>query len=418
MRERTHGQIGIDLPVSGEQGAGRGVRPSRRQGARAAPRPAVRPAGGGAPRAPAARRPADPAAPPCAARPCPGRARRCDAVVWRTRALPAAAAGRWMPAARWSASVGGCARCGGCARLRRSGGWCGRRRWPGLRVGGGAAAGAAVGGAAAPGLAPGHARARRGDRLRRLLAGLALVLVAAAVVVGLGRIADLAAQSRAAEAPAVSHRSARSARPARSTRSARSPWAGSAQARSPSRSPLPARCGMSPIASRPARPVRERAAMVDRIVAANSLTSMRVAPGEVLRVPSEATGRAWMMTLRAGSEARDNPRQRCGGDAPVRATRHNDGAHRLPQTPHLVVTLVLFDYRWGSLHRPGEGVRCCAMSVLSALGLPRDRLPRGRRRAGHPPSPLLRRLRASVHHGRGGRARRRQAQWRHRAVQP
>jgi transcriptional repressor NrdR len=32
------------------------------------------------------------------------------------------------------------------------------------------------------------------------------------------------------------------------------------------------------------------------------------------------------------------------------------------------------------------------MSVLSALGLPRDRLPRGRRRAGHPPSPLLRRL--------------------------
>ena len=58
------------------------------------------------------------------------------------------------------------------------------------------------------------------------------------------------------------------------------------------------------------------------------------------------------------------------------------------------------------------------MSILSALGLPRDRLPRGRRRAGHPPSPLLRRLRTSVHHGRGGRARRRQTQRRHRAVQP
>src|SRR5689334_3673408 len=58
------------------------------------------------------------------------------------------------------------------------------------------------------------------------------------------------------------------------------------------------------------------------------------------------------------------------------------------------------------------------MSVLSALGLPRDRLPRGRRRASHPPSPLLRRLRASVHHGRGSRPGGRQAQWRHRAVQP
>jgi hypothetical protein len=42
---------------------------------------------------------------------------------------------------------------------------------------------------------------------------------------------------------------------------------------------------MWPIASRPARPARSGAALVDRIVAANALTSMRVAPGMVLRVP-------------------------------------------------------------------------------------------------------------------------------------
>jgi hypothetical protein len=98
--------------------------------------------------------------------------------------------------------------------------------------------------------------------MRRLLAGLALALAAAAVVVGLGRVADIAAQSRAAEAPAAAH-------VAEVTITVAAPgtvW--------------DVADGVAPGASGP-----QRAAMVDRIVAANSLTSLRVWPGEVLRVP-------------------------------------------------------------------------------------------------------------------------------------
>ena len=103
---------------------------------------------------------------------------------------------------------------------------------------------------------------RRGDPLRRLLAGLALVLAAAAVVVGLGRIADVAAQSRAAETPAVAHVAEVSVTVA----APGTVW--------------DVADGVAPGASGP-----QRAAMVDRIVVANSLTSLRVWPGEVLRVP-------------------------------------------------------------------------------------------------------------------------------------
>ena len=62
MRERVHGQIGIDLPVSGEQGAGRAVRPPRRRAPGPRPvRPYVPQAAARRDGTSAARRPADPA---------------------------------------------------------------------------------------------------------------------------------------------------------------------------------------------------------------------------------------------------------------------------------------------------------------------------------------------------------------------
>jgi hypothetical protein len=110
------------------------------------------------------------------------------------------------------------------------------------------------------------------------------VLVAAAVVLGLGRIADVAARSRAAEAPAVSHVGqvgqvgqvdevgqvtvvrVRAGEVAVTVTTAGTVWDVADR--------------VAPGASGP-----ERAALVDQIVAANALTSMRVAPGMVLRVP-------------------------------------------------------------------------------------------------------------------------------------
>jgi len=105
---------------------------------------------------------------------------------------------------------------------------------------------------------------RRGERIRRVLAGLALALAAAAVVVGLGRVADLTAQSRAAEAPAA-------ARVAEVTVTVTVAAPGTV---------WDVADRVAPGASGP-----QRAALVDRIVEANALTSLRVSPGEVLRVP-------------------------------------------------------------------------------------------------------------------------------------
>ena len=94
------------------------------------------------------------------------------------------------------------------------------------------------------------------------MAGLALALAAAAVVVGLGRVADLTAHARGADTPAVVSN-------AEITVTIAAPgtvW--------------DVADGVAPGVSGP-----QRAALVDRIVAANSLTSVRVWPGEVLRVP-------------------------------------------------------------------------------------------------------------------------------------
>jgi hypothetical protein len=107
------------------------------------------------------------------------------------------------------------------------------------------------------------------------LAGLALVLVAAAVVVGLGRIADVAAQSRAAEAPAVSQ-----VDQVGQVTVGRVGVGGVTVTVTTAGTVWDVADRVAPGASGP-----ERAALVDRIVAANALTSMRVAPGTVLRVP-------------------------------------------------------------------------------------------------------------------------------------
>src|SRR4051812_22447623 len=59
-----------------------------------------------------------------------------------------------------------------------------------------------------------------------------------------------------------------------------------------------------------------------------------------------------------------------------------------------------------------------ALPVLPQRRQPGHRLAGGRRGGDHPSPPLLPSVWAPVHHGRGGRARRRQAQWRERTVQP
>ncbi len=100
------------------------------------------------------------------------------------------------------------------------------------------------------------------------------MLAAAAVVVGLGRIADLTAHARGADAPAVAQVAhvAQVGDSAEATVTIAAPgtvW--------------DVVDGVAPGASGP-----QRVALVDRIVAANSLTSLRVWPGQVLRVPLEA----------------------------------------------------------------------------------------------------------------------------------
>lgn len=95
--------------------------------------------------------------------------------------------------------------------------------------------------------------------IRRIATGLAVVLLAAAVVFGLGRVADATAQARESSAPVV----------AEVTVTVHTPgtvW--------------DVVDAVAPGANGP-----QRAAMVDRVVAVNSLDSFQVRPGEVLRVP-------------------------------------------------------------------------------------------------------------------------------------
>jgi hypothetical protein len=96
-------------------------------------------------------------------------------------------------------------------------------------------------------------------RLRRVVVGFAVVLAAAAVVFGLGRVADAAAHARVSAAPVVAEVTVTVDAPG-------TVWDVAER--------------VAPGASGP-----ERAAMVDRIVTTNSLASITVRPGEVLRVP-------------------------------------------------------------------------------------------------------------------------------------
>ena len=102
----------------------------------------------------------------------------------------------------------------------------------------------------------GQAQQRVGGRVRRVLAGAAVFVVAAAVVAGLGIVADVASQSRE-QPPAVV--SVTVSEPG-------TVWE---------------------FAHRFAPGVEgaELAAVVERIVTTNSLTSVHVRPGQVLRIP-------------------------------------------------------------------------------------------------------------------------------------
>jgi hypothetical protein len=106
-----------------------------------------------------------------------------------------------------------------------------------------------------------------GLRVRRVLATAGAVVAAAAVVVGLGLVADVASGARGTEAPAGV--ASVQAAPAEVTLTVEAPGTVWELART-----------VSPGATGP-----ELAASVQRIVTANSLTSVQVQPGQVLRVP-------------------------------------------------------------------------------------------------------------------------------------
>jgi hypothetical protein len=98
--------------------------------------------------------------------------------------------------------------------------------------------------------------------MRRALAGAGLTVVAAAVVVGLGQLGGVVAQSRAHVdgAPAV---------PVATTVTV-----------GPEVTVWEVARGVAPSASEP-----QLAALTERIVTTNSLTSVQLHPGQVLRVP-------------------------------------------------------------------------------------------------------------------------------------
>ncbi|MDT7615219.1 MAG: hypothetical protein QOF00_2666 [Pseudonocardiales bacterium] len=103
-------------------------------------------------------------------------------------------------------------------------------------------------------------------RVRRAVAGVVVALVAAAVVVGLGLLADAASVVRAAGTPSPG-----------------------VVAAAPAEIIVTVAAGdsLGAIAERavPGATGAELSAVVERIVTANSLTSVQVRPGQVLRVP-------------------------------------------------------------------------------------------------------------------------------------
>jgi hypothetical protein len=215
MRERTHGHAGIEHPRPGEQQQSE-VRQPRR--------------GASGPR------PVRPAVPPGSARPQSG-----------PRPVPAGIVAR-------DAGSGVLGRGVGSAAAGRASA-CGRTA-DGALV---AQQMAIVSGPRVLVRSPVPSAPPSVVRVRRIVAGFAVALVAAAVVFGLGRIADAASQARGPAAAVVAEVTVTVDAPG-------TVW--------------DVVDGVAPSASGP-----DRAAMVDRVVVVNSLTSLRVWPGEVLRVP-------------------------------------------------------------------------------------------------------------------------------------
>ncbi len=260
MRDRTHGQARIDQPEPGEQQRS-GARPSRR--AASGPRP-VRPP-----------------VPPGSARPESGpRPVPAGIVGDRASCGPADVGAAEIGAAEIGAAEIGAAGIGaaeiGAADVATADvGGAGRA--PVGRGVGSAPVGRTVAcGRTVDGMLPARQTAavrgprvlvrrpvppvpRSGEWVRRIAGGLVAALVTAAVVFGLGWVADAAAQARGSASPVVAEVTVTVEQPG-------TVW--------------DVVDGVAPSVSGP-----QRAAMVDQVVAVNSLSSVRVWPGEVLRVP-------------------------------------------------------------------------------------------------------------------------------------
>lgn len=245
MRDRTHGQARIDQPEPGEQ---------QRSGARQSRRVASGP------------RPVRPPVPPGSARPESG-PRPVPAGIVEDPAScgPADVGAAEIGAAEIGAADVGTADVGGAGRAPVGRGVgsapvgrtvaCGRTAdsmLPARQTG-------AVRGPRVLVRRPVPPVPRSGEWVRRIAGGLVAALVTAAVVFGLGWVADAAAQARGPASPVVAEVTVTVEQPG-------TVWDVVA--------------GVAPRVSGP-----QRAAMVDQVVAVNSLSSVRVWPGEVLRVP-------------------------------------------------------------------------------------------------------------------------------------
>jgi hypothetical protein len=219
MKERTHGHAGIDDPRPGEQQQQPWIRRPRRGAS--GPRPVRPPVPPGSPRPESGPRPV-------------------------LAGIVASEAGSGIPGrAPWGLAVGSAATGRACGRAA-DGVPLTRRmavvREPRLLV-----------------HSPILSAPQAAGRVRRVVAGFAVALVAAAVVFGLGRLADAASHARVPAASAVAEVTVTVDAPG-------TVW--------------DVVDGVAPSATGP-----QRAEMVDRVVVVNSLTSVRVWPGEVLRVP-------------------------------------------------------------------------------------------------------------------------------------
>ncbi len=280
MRERTHGHMGIDHPRSGEQGSGeQGSRARAPRRAASGPRPVRPPATSGSVRPEAGPRPV---------------LAEIGAGELDVDVAGPGAAGYGRPQREVGSGAPG--RPGSCGRTAE-----GVRLRPrstavvcGPRV--------LARGAAAP--AP-----RRAERGRRIAAGVVVVLAAAAVVFGLGRLADATSYARASDASPVAESPLAEGAVGEGAVGEGAVGEGAVGEGAVGEGAVgegavgEGAVGEGAVAEvtvavhapgtvwdvvdrvAPGVSGPQRAAMVDRTVAVNALTSVRVWPGEVLRVP-------------------------------------------------------------------------------------------------------------------------------------